>query len=85
MKQLTNERRRVTEQARENRALMTELGPRAFKALESPTIPDLYVITCPKGYRSADLTLVETAQTLAMLARECGQTHEIIPAEELTT
>jgi hypothetical protein len=38
---------------------------------------DLFIIRCPKGYASTPLTLEEVAETLAFLARECGQTHEI--------
>jgi len=45
---------------------------------------DLYVITCPKrGVRSECLTLLETAQTCAMLARNCGEVHGIRTAEDV--
>jgi hypothetical protein len=81
--------------ARENVAQMIEQGPRAFRALEYPAPDaytqlleqgsrDLYVILCPLGHRSEPLTLHDTAVILAMLARDCGETHEIFPAEDLT-
>lgn len=60
-----------------------EIGPRALTSLELP--PDLYVIQCPKGYMSDGLPLTEVAKTLALLARECGQTHEITLLQDLTS
>jgi hypothetical protein len=91
---MTTERKRTTELARENTALMTELGPRVFGALAYPApdpytqlleqgARDLYVILCPLGHRSDELTLIETAQIIGMLAGQCGETHEIRPAEDM--
>lgn len=76
------QQRRHLDNARE--ALRLNLAAVEEESIERARVQqaELYVIECPSGQHSTPLDLVEVSQTLAFLARCCGQEHTITPAEE---